>query len=320
MTFRVAFTDPHLHTFRHDLVCRLQDCGAELDIRRCVTEEDVIAFCKDADAIIMTAAPFSARVIESLTHCRIIARTGIGVDAIDTRAAAAAGIPVTNVPGFCTDDVADHAMGLILACVRKVAFLDRNVRRGRWEPNDALPARRLAGQCLGLVGFGAIGQAVAARGVAFGMTVAFHDPFLPAVPETSSTRRCATLDDLLALADVVSLHLPLNPHTLGLMGEAQFAAMKRTAVLINTARGGLVVEADLVRALKESRIAAAGLDVLNVEPPPPDHPLLAMDNVVITPHCAAYTVDALEELHARVVEEVIRALRNEPLRNEVLSL
>lgn len=317
MTYRVAFTDPHLHTFSRDVLCRLEACGAALDARRCETEQDVIAFCKGADAIIMTAAPFTARVICTLEGCRLIVRTGTGVDAIDTRAAGAAGIPVANVPHFCTEDVADHTMALLLACAKRTASLDRSVRRGRWEPGDSLPARRLAGSCLGLVGFGAIGQATAARALAFGMRVAFHDPFFQEQAGPPPAHRCAALDDLLAMADFLSLHLPLNPETRGLIGKAQMELMKRTAVLINTARGGLVVEDDLVHALQASRIAVAGLDVLDTEPPAPGHPLLSMDNVVITPHCAAYTEDALAELHTRVVEEVIRALRNEPLQNVV---
>jgi len=317
MTRRVAFTDPHLHTFEPALTARLAECGARLEVRRCPDEDELIAFCAGAEVVIATAARITARVIGRLAGCRLIIRTGTGYDTIDLRAAGAAGIPVANVPGFSTDDVADHTMALLLACVRKIAWLDRRVRLGDWTPDGAMPVRRLAGRTLGLVGFGAIGRAVAARAAGFGLSVIYHDPLYQPVADAPAARACASLDELLAEADIVSLHVPLTDATRGLIAQPQLERMKRDAVLINTARGGLVVEEDLARVLAAGRIAGAGLDVLAAEPPQPNSPLVTMENVVITPHAAAYTEDALADLRTRVIDEVVRALRGEPLRHVV---
>lgn len=247
-----------------------------------------------------------------MRDCRIIARLGTGYDNIDAQAAGEAGIPVTNLPEFCTAEVAEHTMALILACSRKLVTLAHQTQHGLWRPDAVMPAHRLSGKTIGLVGFGKIGRAVAERALAFGLRVLFYDP-APAAPASARFKRCATLPELLRQADVISLHLPLSDLTRGVIGREAFRQIKPGAILINCARGAVVVESELTAALRAGRLAAAGLDTLAEEPPAPDNPLLGLRNVVITPHCAAHTVEALKNLRQQAYEEVARALRGEPL-------
>lgn len=317
MTYRVVLTDAHQHTLDKTLLGLMRDCDAEFEARVCETEQQVIDLCADADVVMTSHAQITPKAIQAMRKCRLIARIGTGYDNVDDAAAGVAGIPVTNVPGFCTEEVAVHTVALLLASVRKVAALDRGVRSGVWDPNSILPVRRLSEQTLGLIGFGAIGRAVATRMAPFGMTIVYYDPFYQPVPDAPAVTACEDMESLLKSADIVSLHLPLTPVTRGTIGMSQFKCMKRDAVLINTARGGLIVEEDLVRALQEGVIAGAGLDVLVREPPPPDHPLYALENVVLTPHSSGHSIESMTELRRRVVEEVVRALRGEPLRHVV---
>ncbi len=317
MTFRVVFTDPHQHQFNDEALDLLQGVDAELESRFCASEEEAIALCQDADAVMTSACKISGPVIENMRKCRVIARLGIGYDNVDHHAAAKKGIPVTNVPGFCTEEVANHTIALLLACHRKIAALDGEVRQGFWQQDHALPARRLSTQSLGLLGFGAIGQTVAKRAAALELRIAYFDPFADTQDSQSPYERFETMQSLLRQSDYVSLHLPLNTETYHLIGKPAFEAMKSSAILINTSRGGVVEEAALIAALEAGRISGAGLDVFEQEPPSPENPLLQMSNVVLSPHCAAHTSDALIELRTRAVEEVVRALRGEPLSHIV---
>jgi len=218
--------------------------------------EEFIAQAGDCDALLNTyAGPITAEVMAKMPKCRIIARYGIGVDTIDLEAATRAGIIVTNNPGYCVEEVAEHAMALLLACARKIAFYDRLVRAGRWEVPPGKPLFRLAGSTLGLVGFGHIGRQVAVRAGAFGMRVLYFDPFVKQgqydVPGTS-----AELKDLLRQSDLVSLHPPLGPQTRRMINDETLALMKPTAFLVNCARGPVVDTDALVRALDAKKIEA----------------------------------------------------------------
>jgi len=314
---RVVLTDPHQHTFDETMLSDLQDSNAALEARTCAGEDQLLEFCSTADAVLTSAAGLTARVIRSMRHCRIIARIGTGFDNVDYEAAGEAGIPVTNVPDFCTEEVATHTMALLLAVTRKTCSMDQRVRRGDWRADDLLASRRLSRLTLGLVGFGAIGRAVAFRALSFGLKVIYFDPARKAAPDELPAARCDDLASLLAAADIISLHAPLNNHTVGLIGERQLQAMKRSAVLINTSRGAVVVEKDLVRALQAGTIAAAALDVFDPEPPPSNHPLFSMENIVLSPHCASHSCEAMDEVRRRALGEVIRALRGEPLLHVV---
>jgi D-3-phosphoglycerate dehydrogenase len=284
---------------------------AELVALKTKTPGEFLPQAADCDALLNTyAGPITADTMEKMPKCRIIARYGIGVDTIDLEAATRAGIIVTNNPTYCIEEVAEHTMALLLACARKIAFYDRLVRGGRWEVPPGKPMFRLAGQTLGLIGFGHIAREVTMRAASFGMKVLFSDPFVRKKrPMRAATK--ATLSELLAQSDFVSLHPPLVPETRGMMNDAAFAQMKPTAWLINCARGPIVDTGALVRALDAKKIAGAALDTVDPEPLPDPHPLRGRDNVIITPHVAWYSEAAMVGLQAGAPGEVRRVLTGE---------
>jgi D-3-phosphoglycerate dehydrogenase len=281
------------------------------------SEDDLVDAVPGADALLVCYARITARVIELMPRCRIIARYGIGVDNVDLAAASAKRIVVTNVPDYCVDEVSDHALALLLTSARKVAPLTARVRSGRWEAQDAVPIRRLRGQILGLVGFGKIPRRLAEKVHPLGIEVIAFDPYVDAGAMDRHGARKVALDTLLAQSDFVSVHAPLVPETRGLIGEAELRNMKPTAYLINTARGPLVQDQALTRALRERWIAGAALDVLEHEPPGPEHPLRQMDNVILSPHVAFYSEESVQELQRTATEEVVRVLSGLPPRAPV---
>jgi D-3-phosphoglycerate dehydrogenase len=281
---------------------------ASLVALRTKTPEEFLPHAEDCDALLNTyAGPITAAVMARMPRCRIIARYGIGVDTIDLDAATAAGIIVTNNPTYCIEEVAEHTMALLLACARKVAVYDRLVRQGRWELPPGKPMFRLAGRTLGLVGFGNIARAVAGRAAAFGMRILYHDPFV-AARQFPVPGEKAELAEVLREADFVSVHPPLVPETRGMMNDEAFARMKPTAFLVNCARGPIVDTAALVRALDAGRIAGCALDTTDPEPLPDPHPLRGRDTVIVTPHAAWYSEQALVGLQAGAPAEVRRVL------------
>jgi D-3-phosphoglycerate dehydrogenase len=287
------------------------DGVATLVALRTKKPDEFLAEAADCDALLNTyAGPITAEVMARMPRCKIIARYGIGVDTIDLEAATAAGIIVTNNPAYCIEEVAEHTLALLLAGARKVALYDRLVRAGRWEVPPGKPMFRLVGRTLGLVGFGNIARAVAVRALAFGLRVVYHDPFVDP-GQVSLRAEPRDLDALLPEADFVSVHPPLTPETRGLMGDAAFARMKPTAFLINCARGPIVDTAALVRALDAGRIAGCALDTTDPEPLPDPHPLRGRDNVLITPHAAWYSEQAMVGLQAGAPGEVRRVLTGE---------
>ncbi|TMI77798.1 MAG: C-terminal binding protein [Bacillati bacterium ANGP1] len=290
---------------------------AQVVLLRSSAEADLLDGVTDADALLVCYAPITRRVIGAMDRCRIIARYGIGVDNVDLEAAAAKGIVVTNVPDYCIHEVSDHALALLLACARKVPLLSARVRAGRWEAKDAAPMHRLRGQTLGLVGFGKIPRRLAEKARALGMEIIAFDPYIGAEAMATQGAGKVTLEALLAQSDFVSVHAPLVRETRGLIGEAQLRAMKPTAYLINTARGPLVAASALVRALEEGWIAGAALDVLETEPPARDHPLARLENVILTPHVAFFSEEAVVELQQKAVDEVVRAFSGQPPRSPV---
>jgi D-3-phosphoglycerate dehydrogenase len=216
---------------------------------------------------------------------------------------------VANVPDYCMGEVADHTVALFLACIRRIPRLHASVRAGQWSVDLAKPAPRLQGKLYGLFGFGNIAQQVATRMQAFGLEVTAFDPYVPADTFAARrVRRAATLEELLRAVDYLSVHAPLTPETQGVLNATTFGWMKRTAVLVNTSRGPIINEADLLAALQEGRLAGAGLDVLAEEPPTFPLALAALDNVVLTPHTAWYSDDAMPELRRKAAQEVARTL------------
>jgi D-3-phosphoglycerate dehydrogenase len=283
----------------------------EMRMSKSTGADDILAVARDADAILVTYAKLPAELLAQLTRCKAIGRFGLGVDNIDVPAAAARGIVVTYVPDYCMQEVSDHAMALILALARKVPLSNKLVQTGRWEMPAVAPLRRLEGQVLGLIGFGNIPRAVAPKAKAFGLKVVAYDPYASKEVFAAAGVESVSFDDLLARSDFISVHAPLMPATRGLVDAAAFSKMKKGALIVNTARGPLIDEAALVAALDSGHLGGAALDVVTTEPLAKDSPLIGRDNVVLTPHTAFYSVEALEELQTKCASDVARVLSGE---------
>lgn len=304
----VAVTD-HVFTDLRLERTMLAEAGHELRYEGNAGDEAALReVLAGADAVLNCYVPIPAALTRELEGCRIIARYGIGLDTIDVAVATERGILVTNVPDYCIDEVADHALALILATARGIVRLDRRVHMGSWSPMDAAPLRRIRGRTLGLVGFGRIARTLAAKAQAVGYRVVATDPFLSGEAISAAGAEPITFDRLLAGADVISLHAPLTDATRHLIGAAELEAMKEDAVLVNTSRGGLVDLDALRAALEAGAIGGAALDVLETEPPSSDDPLLSRPDVIVTPHAAFYSQESVVELQRKAVEQVIEAL------------
>ena len=273
-----------------------------------------VALARSAEVLIASTSPMTREFLQELPQLKGIVRLGIGVDSIDLQAATDLGIVVANVPEFCQQEVAEHALGLLLSVARKIPLADRMTRQGKWIvgiQERMLPMRRLSGQTLGLVGFGRIAQRLAGMARALGLRVIAADPYVDRKIAEGAGVDLLPLTDVLRQADIVSLHVPLTSETRHLMNSEAFALMKRGAILINTARGPVVDEVALEAALAESRLGGAGLDVLEQEPPHIPHPLLNFDNVVVTCHYASCSFEAYAELRRSVSEQAAQILRGE---------
>src|SRR3954471_4610435 len=268
----------------------------------------------DVDAIMTNWADVPAQLIDSAPKCRIVARLGIGLDNIDVRHATERVIPVTNVPDYFLTEVAEHTLALLLALGRKIATYHTNARAGRYDLAAGFPLRRIEGQTLGIVGLGKIGRCVAEKAQALGLKII---AFNRSRPQPASGVRCVDLDTLLRESDYVSLHVPLSGETRHLFGAAQFALMKPTAFLINTARGGLVDHQALAAALENEQIAGAALDVQEREPPDLSQPPYNDPRVIITPHAAFYSQESVAELRRRVAHQVGQRLTGKRPKNVV---
>lgn len=285
--------------------------------KQCKNEEDIIKLAEDADGILNQYANITKRVIDSLKKCKVIVRYGIGVNTIDIDAATFRGIYVANVPDYCSEEVAIHTFSLILSLVRKIVFINNKVKENIWNFNLAKPIKRLSGQKIGIVGFGNIAKKVAKIGKVFGFHILAYDPYVSA--ETMREFDCTKVDLILLLkeADFISIHIPLNNETYHLIGEKELSLMKDTAYIINTSRGNVLDENALIEALSKNRIAGAALDVVEVEPIKKNNTLLTFDNVILTPHMAWYSEEAMKELRIKAVNEVIRVLNGELPRSLV---
>ena len=289
----------------------LKRIDPELRMAKSPSADDILAVARDADAILVTYAKLPGELLRQLTRCKAIGRFGLGVDNIDIKAAAELGITVTYVPDYCMHEVSDHAMALLLAMARKVPLSNTLVQAGRWEMPAVVPIHRLTGRVLGLVGFGNIPRALAPKAKAFGLRVVAHDPYMSQEAFAAAGVEGVSFDRLLEISDFVSIHAPLMPATRGLFNADAFRNMKKGAVLINTARGPLVDEDALVAALDSGQLGGAALDVVAVEPLPKDAKLIGRDNVILTPHTAFYSVEALEELQTKCAADVARVLSGE---------
>ena len=308
--FKVALVGFEGHSVPKWVRQELADAGIEFVAHECQSEQEFQEYGGDADLVwVFGGNRIKAEVLRLFPRCGAIIRSGSGTDNIPVAAATERGIIVANTPEALADPVSNHAIGLLLAVVHRIAIQDRAVRQGRWEQQRAEHRWHLRGQTMGLVGFGHIGRLVARKLIAFEMKILAFDPLVRAEEMAETSVEAAPFEDVLSRSDFISIHCPLTPKTRHLIGEPQFRSMKPNVVFINTSRGPVVDEQALVAALEQGQIAAAGLDVTEQEPTPPDNPLLKLDNVVITPHIAGYT-DQFAESFWRHSVKAIYALAN----------
>lgn len=289
----------------------------------CRTEEELITAAKDADAILLDQAPLTSKVLRALDRVCVVVNCSIGVDNIDLRAATEKGVLVANVPDYCIKEVAEHTIALLLALWRKIVPTAYAMKSGTYQFETIRPIERLAGKKGGIVGFGRIGRSVADRLKGFEVDILAHDPLLPADIFAAAGVTSVEFDDLLKMSDIVLIHSALTSENFHMIDEGQLRLMKKTAVIVNAARGPLINEKALLRALTEDWIRGAALDVLESDLQDRDNPLVKLDNVLLTPHLGWYSEDALRELQVRSAEEAARVLQGALPKNlvneEILS-
>ncbi len=287
----------------------LEAGGATVVVSPDGEEGTLIELARDADAIMTCFAQVTERVVRAAEQCQVIGRFGVGVDNIAVSTATELGIAVTYVPDYCVDEVSDHVMALLHAWNRKITLFDRSVKESGWGSQPlTMRMMRLRGKTIGIVGFGRIGQAVAAKAKAFGMNLLAADPVVPAETVSAHGGSLVDLASLLSESDFVTLHAPLTSETRNLIGSEQLGLMKPESFLINAARGPLIDEEALYHALTQGQIAGAGLDVMVDNVPPNDHPLLGLDNIIITPHVAFFSQESTLELEQRAAGEVVSVM------------
>jgi D-3-phosphoglycerate dehydrogenase / 2-oxoglutarate reductase len=295
----------------------LEPLGVQFEVHECRSGEEVLAVAADADVLMVSWIHITADVIEQLTRCRGIIRYGVGYEMLDTDAAARRGIPVINVPDYCTDEVADHAMLLVLALTRKLPQVTDEVRAGRWAGAPCRPIHALRDTTLGLFGIGRIGSAVIERARAFGFRLQANDPYAPAeLFERLGVER-VDFDTLIATSDVLSLHSPLTDATWHVIDGPVIARMPEGSWLVNVSRGGLIDEDALAEALDSGRLAGAALDVFEQEPLAMDSPLRTAPGLIATSHCAWYSEASFERLQRFAALEAARLVRGEPAKHVV---
>jgi D-3-phosphoglycerate dehydrogenase len=314
--FRTVITD---HGFPHvrQEEAILAAAGSSLVVAQAKTADAVLAAARDADALLVQWAPVDAGVIAGLTRCRVIVRYGIGYDNVDLAAAKARGIPVCNVPDYGVNEVAEHAVALAVTLARQLPAIDARLRAGTWKITPDRPMPALGESVFATAGFGRIARHAHAVMRGFGGRRIAYDPYVTAEAMAREGVEKVELDALFAQADLLSLHLPLTPETKHFISAARLATMKRTAIIVNTARGPLIDTVALAAALQAGTVAGAGLDVFEQEPLPADHPLRAAPNALLTSHVAWYSESSIPRLQRLAAEEAARALRGESLKNQV---
>ena len=289
----------------------LEAAGAEVIVAPDGDEDTLINLAKDVDAIMTCFAKVTEKVIRSAEKCVAIGRFGVGTDNIDVATATELGIPVTYVPDYCVDEVSDHVLAMLHTWNRKIALFDQSVKSEGWgHLGLTMRIKRLRGKTIGIVGFGRIGQAVAEKASVFGLKILASDPVTPKEIVESYGGQLVAFEELLEQSDFVSLHAPLTPATEKLIGPREFDLMKYDSFLINAARGPLIDESALYDALSNGKIGGAGLDVMVENEPAKDHPLMQLENILITPHTAFFSQESTLELEERAASEVVRVYKN----------
>ena len=287
--------------FRHVLV----QAGFELiypKLGRQMVEPELMQHLPSIKATLAGSEPYTRRVLEAMPKLRVIARVGVGYDAVDIQAATERGVAVTIAPGTNQDSVAEHTFMLLLACARQLVSQHNLIIAGEWPRNANVPVR---GRTLGIVGLGRIGKAVALRGLAFGMRVIVHEPFPEPAFVAEHSIPLLSFEEVMREADYLSLHVPMSPESGHMINAKTLSWMKPTAYLINTSRGGLINEPDLCAVLKEKRIAGAALDVFEEEPPPRDHPFFKLNNITLTAHTAGVDLKSRDDMALSAAQAIV---------------
>lgn len=299
---------------------RLRDLATIEIVNDRVDRELGRALNESLAVMVDSSTQVSSAVISELKKCKLIVTISVGYNNIDLHAASEHGISASHVPGYCTEEVADHTLGLLIAVTRNIFVLKDSVHEGKWDENVGGRVPRLRGRTLGIVGLGRIGTAVALRAKALGLEVIAYDPYLPTGRDKSVGVKSVELDTLIRNSDIISIHCPLTNESQHIIGTREFQTAKDGVYVINTSRGGVIDDTALVEALRSGKVAGAGLDVLEHEPPNPDHPLLKMRQVLITPHAGFLSVEAATDRISMAVDEVARLLRHQRLRNRVNAI
>ncbi|HPS52314.1 MAG TPA: C-terminal binding protein [Phycisphaerae bacterium] len=312
--FKVIVTDYVFESFENEEKS-LAEIGATLELHQCKSQNELTAVIKDADVILNTYLPgLDAKVFSYAPKLKGIVRYGIGLDTISISDATAAGIKVANVPDYCVEEVADHAMSLFLCMARKVALSDKKMKSGVVSLGYVKPLKGITSMTAGIIGFGRIGQAIASRLKPFGSKIVFSDP---CIDDSKGLAEKVSLDELCETCDAIFVQCPANKHTHHLLDASRFASMRKSPIIINAARGQIIDTAALLDALQSGKASAAGLDVLEDEKQviESDHPFRKMDNVILTPHSAWYSSDAIIKLQTQACQEVVRILKGENPKN-----
>lgn len=307
--FKIVFADRILPISNYEKEI-IEGFGCTVEQYDAITPEQILEVARDADAIMTVGGKFTRETIEGLEKCKVIGRYGVGVDNVDLEAATEKGIVVTYVPIYCQEEVATLAVALMLACDRKILLADKAVKAGNWAGTVKVVngARSPRGKVFGLVGFGSIARAAVPFVKPFGVKIIAYDPYINLDFCRELGVESVTFDELIETADYISLHVPLLPSTFHMIGEKELCRMKNTTIVINTGRGALIDQNALVRAVKEGEIAAAGLDVLEFEPPNPEDEVFKLDNIITTGHIGAATTEALIRLRQNVAQSIVDVL------------
>ena len=295
----------------------IEQSGHSLLLNQCKSEEDLLDQVVDADALLVQWAPISAQVINALERCKVIVRYGIGIDNIDLEAAKAKGIPVCNIPDYCIDEVANHALAMAFALNRQLPQTDKRLRGGEWKITPPAPILPPSQTTFATAGFGRIAQSVLSKAKALGFKVAACDPYCP--KEAMQEKGVPPLDaeELFCKADILSLHLPLTEETRGYVNATTLAQMKPGSIVVNTSRGGLIDIDALSAALESDQLGGVGLDVFPEEPVDTSHPLFSTDKAILTSHTAWNSTASVPKLQQLAAQEAVRALSGKPLKNQI---
>ena len=295
-----------------------RDIDAEIIIEKSLDEDVLAEKASDADAVLVNLAPMNRKVISAMQKCKCVCRYGVGYDNVDVDALKEKGIILTNVPDYCQEDVSDHALALLMDCVRKVSRKDRAVRRGEWNLTGVQPIFRLKDKIFGFVGYGGIGKCLHRKIDGFGMSkVLIYDPYLDADAIVYDNAELVSLEELCSQADYISIHAPLNDETRGLIGQKQFEMMKEGVIVINTSRGGLIDTDALISALKSKEGMSAGLDVFENEPLEEGSDLRNLENITMSDHSGWYSEESAVELKTKAAANVLSVLKNEEPKYKV---